>query len=138
MTAVVADAVHRDVVDDSLVVDVNVGDGDVVHGAVVIEVAVAPVSAFIAVAEIAEAVIHASVETDVRPPISRMPDVDTVTPTPVAGRPEYANRGWSHPGAGNPVVAFGAVGPVTGRPDVHITRAGGLLINRQHGGGDLH
>src|SRR6478736_3068646 len=40
--ASVADAVHGDVVDDGLVVDVNVGDGHVVHGAVVVEVAVSP------------------------------------------------------------------------------------------------
>src|SRR5579862_9047216 len=67
------DAVHSDIIDDGLVVDVNVGDGHIVHGAVVVEVAVSPIATFIAVAKVAEAIVHAAVEADVRSPVARMP-----------------------------------------------------------------
>ena len=48
LTSVIADTVHRDVIDHSSVVDMNVGDPDVVDAAVVEEVPTSPVSARIA------------------------------------------------------------------------------------------
>src|ERR1700751_5291075 len=90
--AVVADPVHRDVVDDRLVVNGNIGDGDVVHGAVVEEVVVSPIAAFIAAAEVAEAIIHAAIKADVRSPVARVPYVHAVAPSPVSRCPEQAHR----------------------------------------------
>ena len=134
----VADAVHGDVIDDGLVVDVNVGDVDVVHGAVVVEMAVPPVSAFIAVADVSEAIIDSAVKADVWAPVSRMPDIHTLTPTPIAGSPEHAH-GWRRdPGARDPVVAIGTVGPIAGRPDIAVAGARRLRVHGQHGWGDVH
>jgi len=73
VAAVVADAIYGDIVDDGLVVDVNVGDGHVVHGAVVVEVAISPIATLIAGAKIAEAVIHSTIEADVRSPVACVP-----------------------------------------------------------------
>src|SRR5215469_14804387 len=136
--AVVADAVHGHVVDDGLVVHANVGDVDVVHGAVVVEVAVSPIAAFITVAEVAVAVVHATVEADVRSPVPGVPDVHAVAPSPISGRPEHAHRGRHHPCARDPVVAFRTVGPVAGGPDVTVTGTGRLFVNREHWGRDGH
>jgi hypothetical protein len=74
--AVVADAVDRcvvdrDVVDNCIryraVVHVNVGDGHVVYGAVVIETIAAPVTALIADAYVSESIVDPAVETDMGP-----------------------------------------------------------------------
>jgi hypothetical protein len=73
MASVIADTVHRDVIDHGSVVDVNVGDPDVVDAAVVEEGSASPVSACIAGAYVAESVIHATIETDVRSPITHIP-----------------------------------------------------------------
>src|SRR5579864_8934776 len=135
---VVADAVDGDVIDDGLVVNVNVGDVDVVHGAVVVEMAVPPVSAFIAVAEVSEAIIDSAIKADVWAPVSRMPDIHTATPTPVAGSPEHTHGGRRDPGARHPVVAIGTVGPIAGRPDIAVAGARGLRVHGQHRWGDVH
>src|SRR5215469_9762077 len=136
--AVVADAVHRDIINDGLVVDVNVRDGHVVHRAVVVEVALSPVATFIAPAEIAKAIIHAAIETNVRSPIARVPYIHAVAPSPVSRCPQQAHRRWRGPRARNPVVAFGTVGPVTGCPDITVTGTRRLFVNRQRGWGDIH
>jgi hypothetical protein len=119
---VVADPVHRDVVDHRLVVDVNVRDGDVVNSSVVIEISTPPISALVARAKVAESVIHATVKSDVRSPISRMPDISAFAPTPIARGPEHTDRGRYHPCAWHPVVALYTISPVAWCP--HITVAG--------------
>src|SRR5262245_2923109 len=131
MSAVVADAVDGVVIHDGLVVNVNIGDGHVVHAAVVIEPAVTPIATFITIAEVSESVVYAAVEADVRPPVSGMPDVEAVTPSPVARRPEIARFRREHPGARHPVVAVGTVSPVAGSPDIAIAWASRLHVNRQ-------
>jgi hypothetical protein len=88
VASVIADPIHRDVIDHSSVVDMHVGDPDVVDAAVVEEVPTSPVSARIAGAHVAESIIHAAVETDVGSPISCIPDINTFMPTPIARRPE--------------------------------------------------
>jgi hypothetical protein len=77
---VVTDAcLGNTVVDESIVIDmrvVHVGDidvGHVGHGPVVIEILIAPVPADKPGAEVAESVIDAAVEADMRRPISRAP-----------------------------------------------------------------
>jgi hypothetical protein len=73
VAAVVADAVHRGVVDHGGVVNVvDVGDIYVVDGTIVEKVAAVPTSAFIAIAEIAESVVDAAVESDMRTPVANV------------------------------------------------------------------
>src|SRR5581483_9513263 len=125
VAAVVADPVHRDVVDHGGVVGVvDVGDVDVVDAAVVPEVAVAPFAAVVAVAGVAVAVVDAAIEADVRAPVAGVPEVDAVAPAPPARRPQIARLGRQHPGAGHPVVVAGIVvpGPVARRPDIAFGR----------------
>jgi hypothetical protein len=86
-TAVVTDAVHRDIIDDRLVVDVDVGDVHIINGTVVEEVTTIPIPAAVSCAKVAEAVINATVETDVRTPVAGMPHINTFTPAPVTRRP---------------------------------------------------
>ena len=66
---------------------------DVIDGAVVVEVVTSPVSAGVAGANVAESVIHAAVEADVRSPITGMPEISAFMPSPIAGRPEQADGG---------------------------------------------
>ena len=136
VAAVIADAIHGDIVDHGSVVDMNVVDPDIVDAAVVEEVPTSPVSAGIAGANVAESVIHAAVETDVRSPIARIPDIDPFMPTPIARRPEQADRRRRRPRAGHPEVAVRAVGPIAGRPDITVAGTRRLLINRQRRRGD--
>ena len=132
VASVIADTIHRDVVDHSSVIDMHVGDPDVVDAAVVVEVPTSPVSARIPGANIAETVIDAPIETDMRAPITRIPDVNTLMPAPIARRPEQADRRRRRPGTGHPVVAVRAVSPVAGSPDITVTGTRRLLINRQY------
>jgi hypothetical protein len=80
IATVVTDARLRGtVIDDSIVMDtrvVHVGDidvGYVGHGPVVKEIMIAPIPADKPGAEVAEPVIDAAVEADMRCPISRLP-----------------------------------------------------------------
>jgi len=72
---VVTDPVHGDVIYNRLVIDVNISDGHIGHPAVIEKGAAPPISASVAGTEISEAVVHATIEADVRSPISGMPDV---------------------------------------------------------------
>ncbi len=125
----------RVVDDDRLVIDVgDVGDVYVGDGAVVEEVAFAPLATLEAVAAVAEAVVDAAVEADLRSPVAFVEGVDAVIPSPVAGSPEQAGLGSFHPGAGNPVVAVVVTpGPIAGGPEVAFAGADGLRVNRQRG-----
>ena len=92
VTAVVAHSVVVVIYDEGPVIDiVNIDDVDVVYTAVIGEGSVVPVAALVASATIAEAVVHTSVKSDVRPPISSVEDVGTTAPAPVAGRPEHTD-----------------------------------------------
>src|SRR5580700_178004 len=124
------------VVDDDCPVDVDVGDVHGVHmhdGSVVEESAAAPFAAAEPDTTVAETIINAAVETDVRAPVSGVPGVDTVVPSPVARGPKHAH-GSDHPGAGHPVVAgIIAPCPVARRPQIAGRGADRLLVNRQRG-----
>ena len=88
--AVEGHVVH--VVDDGPVVYVGDVNAAHIHGRTVIEIGTAaPVTAFKSNTTIAEAVIHAAVKADMRPPIAAVPGVDTTAPTPVARRPQQAD-----------------------------------------------
>src|SRR5579871_188059 len=92
-TAVVADVGDGDVVDDRFVVDV----GDVLNMidvAVIEEGAMIPIATFVAETDIAEAVVDASIEANVRSPKAFMEEIETaVVPAPPAGSPEQAGLG---------------------------------------------
>ena len=129
--AVIADMVHRGVVDHGLVVNiVNVRDVHVIHRAVVVEGPVIPIPAFIADTTIAKAVVDATVEADMRAPVALIPSVGVAAPTPITGSPEEANLGSDHPRTRHPKVAFIAIGPVTGRPQITVGGAQGLRVHR--------
>jgi hypothetical protein len=88
-TTVEADAVHGHVVDDRPVVHVrHVSRAEVSARVVVEEGTTMPIATRESDTGITEAVIDTAVEADVRPPISGMPQIGTVNPTPVARRPE--------------------------------------------------
>ena len=73
---------------DSPVIDVvDTRYVDVIHAAVVGEGAMIPVAAFITAARVPEAVVHAAVEADVRPPVTGVEDVGAAAPSPVPGSP---------------------------------------------------
>ncbi len=130
--AVIAHMVHGGGVDYGLAVDiVNYGDVHVIHRGVVAEVSVIPISAAVAGAAVAVAVVHAAVEADLCAPIAAIPGVSIAAPTPIARSPEQACFRRLHPCTRNPEVAFIAVGPVAGRPQVAVGGDHGLLIHRQ-------
>src|ERR1700729_3409547 len=99
---------HRHIAD----VDVrDVDHVDVGHGTVVEERSSAPLATDEADTTIAEAVVDASVEADVRSPVTGMKQVNATLPAPVCGCPKNAD-GWRlHPDTRNPVVAVRTVGP---------------------------
>src|SRR5271169_4869011 len=133
LAAVIADTVNRCVIDHRRVVNiVNVGDVDVVHRTVVIDLAVVPASAFVAMAEISVTVSDAAIEANLRPPIALMEKESVATPAPVRRSPEIANLGNQYPCARNPVVVAVSrvIGPVARGPEVPLAGAKRLRINR--------
>ena len=117
-----ADIVHRLVSDDGLVV--GIGDDGRIHpsdGGVVKEPIVVPISALIADPAITEAVVDATIISDVWPPVSGVPSVNATIVAPVAGRPQQPDHRWQHPGTGYPVIVTLPVGPVARRPYVART-----------------
>jgi hypothetical protein len=112
------------VVDDRCVVGVvNDGHIDVIHGAIVREVATFPPPAQIANSDVTEAIIHAAIKSDVGSPITAMPVIAAVAPTPVTGCPKNAYTRSQDPSAGNPIIVVDAISPITGSPDVAFARA---------------
>ena len=135
--AVIADVVHRSVVDDCSVVGVVDDRGvHMIHVGVVGEMTVLPTTALIAHPAIAKAVVDAAIEADVRSPITLMPEERAAAPSPVAGRPQEPDLRRQDPGPRHPVVAIeGIVGPVARRPKVTFRRTNGLLIDGQRAEG---
>lgn len=86
-SSVVADTIdgidHRPLVD--VVDDRNV---HVVYPRVIEELTAAPVTAFVADTDVAVTVVDSSVEADVWTPVSDIPDIEAVRPTPITWRPE--------------------------------------------------
>jgi len=118
VATVVAD-VRIVVDDDRFVIDVGyIGDVNVVHAPVVKEAVALPISAIKTIAGVAKAVIDATVKSDVRSPVSIVPTVEAIVPTPVSGSPKLSD-GSEHPRARHPVVAIVVIPcPVARRPDV--------------------
>jgi hypothetical protein len=92
VATVVADAVHRRVIDHGGVVNVvNVGYIYVIHRAVIVEMVVFPTPALVTVAEVTEAIVNSTIETYPRAPVAFMEDKPFASPTPPAGCPEKAD-----------------------------------------------
>jgi hypothetical protein len=91
--AVEADAGDIRIVDDyRFVIDVgDVDDAEIVDSSIVGEDAVVPISALVAYAAIAEPIVDAAVKADVRTPITCVPNIKPVSPTPVARRPKQSD-----------------------------------------------
>jgi len=124
----------RIVIHDDGTIYVDVGDVDGVYmhdGRVVEEAATAPFTAIEAVAAVSVSVIDATVESNLRTPISGIPEIGAVVPAPVAGRPQQARFGSFDPGARHPVVSVViAPCPIARSPHVPFTGTDRLLINR--------
>src|SRR5579859_6731284 len=106
--AVEAGAVHHRRVVDHGAVDVDVAHYGLVHAhncGVIGKCAASPFAADEADAAVTEAVVNAAVESNVRAPVARVPDVKAAGETPVAGCPEHADPRRGDPHAGNPEVA---------------------------------
>jgi hypothetical protein len=117
--------------DDRALVDVADAGADAVDSAVVVEDVAVPITAVIADAGVAKAVVDTSVIADVGAPEAAVEAVTSAVPAPVAWSPEGAVVGWSAPCAGNPVVAGGSPIPVARGPDVVGLGGFGLLIDGQ-------
>jgi hypothetical protein len=85
-----ADAGDIRIIDDyGFVIDVADVDGaEIVDSSIVGEDAVVPISALVAYATITETIVDAAVKADVRTPITRVPNIKPLSPTPVARRPK--------------------------------------------------
>ena len=124
-----ADAHIGVVIHHAIVVDVmHHGYVDVVDRAVVEEMAGFPVAALVACACIAGAVVHATVEADVRAPITVEEAVAAVDHAPITGGPKRTLIGSLHPDTGHPVVAGGSIVPIAGGPEIVVTGSRRLLI----------
>lgn len=127
------------VVDNRLVINVgDVCDVDVSDTAVVKEAVTLPISAVETIARVSKSVIDATVKSDVGSPVSLVPGIKAVVPTPVSGSPELTD-GSKNPRARNPVVAFIVIPcPVAGRPDIPLSWTQRLSVNRQRRGTDSY
>jgi hypothetical protein len=101
-----ADMVHRRRVDRLVI---GVGDDGRIHSGnsgIVKEHPVIPIAALVTRAGVSEAVVDAAVITDMRSPISGVPNVPRTLKAPVARSPQQTHSGWDHPGAGHPVITI--------------------------------
>ena len=92
ISSVVADRING--INNRPLVDV-VDDRDVhmIYSRVIEELSTIPVTAFVAHSDVAVTVVNSSVEADVRTPISDIPDIRAIGPTPISRRPEKADLG---------------------------------------------
>ena len=102
------------------------------HGSVIGKVTALPAPAPEARAAIAEAVVNAAIEADVRPPVAFMEDECAAAPAPIARSPQQANLRRPHPHSRHPVVSrLRRIRPVARVPEIPIARRNRLHIDRQ-------
>ena len=114
---------------------INIVDHGPIHvddRGVVRKVASLPASAAKANAAVAKPVVHATIETNVRPPISRVEDISATAPSPITRRPQHSNLRRPNPHSRNPVITLRTISPIARVPQISIARADRLRINRQH------
>jgi hypothetical protein len=129
-STVIAHAVYGHVVDNSFVVHMHICDVHVIHCTVIGEVAMIPISAFVAVTYVSETVVHSTVKADMRTPISGVPNVGAFAPSTITGCPEEADLRRHDPRARHPVIPVIAICPITGRPNVALAGTKRLCVNR--------
>jgi hypothetical protein len=137
---------HMPVVDDSVALHnraVDIGGMNkffvyMHHSRVIREDSALPHAAGKADAHVSKAVVHAAVVANVLAPIAIVEHELAAGPAPVARGPQRAGIGRRHPGAGNPVIAIGTVGPIARCPHQAGFGAQRLLIDRQHWRGKPH
>jgi hypothetical protein len=132
----------RFVIYDHGAVYVDIGDVNCVYvhdRGVVEEMALAPFAAAEALAAISKAIVDSAVKADMRPPVTAVPNVEAVVPSPISGSPQQARFGHFHPSARHPVVAIIVIpGPISGSPHIAFAGTNGLFVNRQRRWTDAH
>src|ERR1700690_2773039 len=101
------------------------------HCSVVGEDAALPDAAGKTDATIAESVVHATIETNMRAPIAVIEHEHSVVPAPVTRRPKRADVGRRHPRSWYPEVAVRPVTPIPRRPHQTWIGADRLFVDRQ-------
>jgi hypothetical protein len=111
---------------------------NVVHGTVIEEIPMFPATAVIPLAVVAKTVVNAAIEANLRPPITVIEEKSAVVPSPITRCPQITFFRRQNPRPRNPIIIGYAVvvGPIAGCPEVTISRAKGLLIDRQWGRAD--
>src|SRR5271169_640305 len=136
-SAVIANAVSRPFVDYGFFVRVvEIVHIHVIHRAVVTELVVSPVSAFVAGSAVAIAIVNTAVKADSGTPVAIIPGIGIAAPAPITWRPKQANFGRLGPSARHPEIAFISISPVAGRPQVTALRTHRLRICHQLGRSD--
>src|SRR5579862_6651307 len=141
IATVVADIVHRGVIDDGLVINVrDVRVIYVIHGAVVVKGSVIPISTLIAGTTVTVTIVDAAVEADILAPVAVVPSVGIAAPPPISGSPEQTSFGRLHPRTRHPEVALLSRSPIAGGPQITIGGNNRLLVHRQRrrGAPDRH
>lgn len=113
-------------------VDVAKTRANAQHGRVVAENVPGPHSAQKADADVAEAVVHTAVKSDVRTPVSFMPHIDSVDESPIPRRPQQTHCWRQHPHARNPEIPRIAVSPISRCPKVTGRRTNRHLRHRDY------
>ena len=131
-TAVVARPGSRRIFDAHALVDVDVGDDrriDARHVRIVLKTVVRPASAVVAVSVISAAIVDATVKADRGCPVSLVPAVAAVVPTPISGGPIITSLRGGDPRARYPVVSVRTPRPVAGLPNIVRRRSVRLLVD---------
>jgi hypothetical protein len=116
---------------------VNAGANVPARG-VIKEMTAFPTTAPEAGSEITKSIVNSAVESDVRSPITAVPQIGSITKAPPSRSPKKPNFWRCYPYAGNPVIVVFTIGPVTRHPEVSISGAGGLVVNRDNGRRDCN
>ena len=130
---------RRIIVDHRLVVNVvNLRHVHEVHRPVVEEIVSPPIPALITFSAITVTVIDPAIEADVRSPVTCVPYVHSIVPSPITGCPQEARHRRKHPCAGHPVVIFivVAVRPIARRPNIIFAGTNRLYVHGQRRGRD--
>src|SRR5580658_8526698 len=108
----------------------NYGDVYAIDIGVVGEVSAVPAAALIPRSTVAEAVIDAAIEADLRTPISFMEKKRVAAPAPITWSPEEADLGWFDPRSRHPVISVAVVvSPVAGGPEVAVSGTDWLFVD---------
>lgn len=130
---IVAGSVNCGVVDDRVVVDlVHRRRVHVVDRAVVIKAVAIPITTLITEACVSKAIINAAIVTDMATPVSAVISITMAIAiiVPVTRCPKRSLVRCINPCARHPVIAVRCVVPVTGSPNVVVTRTLWLFVFR--------